>query len=309
MIRPKRYLGSNRIAGAILMFFTLSIIATLPVNAAGKSPSTAPVISLVARGENTLKIYYTNGRAKGASSYQYSLDAGSTWNDAIVNGDAVTVKAVPLSSRTKIALRGVNKFGYGPASKVYKDTRVIFLGASITFGIKVAGKSWARTTASTLGWQYTNFAKSGTGYMNPASNITGCSASINFANQASCARDWQPDVVVISGGSNDCVDSRSKVALLQKQILSTFKYTKSIFPSAEIIVTPVITPAGNPCLKSVNKSIMESAGSADVKYVSGADQWIPLGKSKYSSDGLHPNVIGHNLIASRFVDWYLKQQS
>ena len=289
------------------MFLTLSIIATSPVSAAGKAPSSAPVISLVARGENTLKIYYTNGRAKGASSYQYSLDAGSTWNDAIVKGDAVTVKAVPLSARAKIALRGVNKFGHGPASKVYKDTRVIFLGASITFGVKVAGKSWARTTASTLGWQYTNFAKSGTGYMTPASNITGCSASINFANQAACARDWQPDVVVISGGSNDCVESPSKVALLQKQILSTFKYTKSIFPSAEIIVTPVIAPAGNPCLKVVSKSIMESASNSAVKHVSGADLWIPRGKSKYSSDGVHPNVAGHNYIASRFVDWYLKQ--
>lgn len=309
MIRPKSFLESSRIAGAILMFLTLSIIATSPVSAAGEAPSSAPVISLVARGENSLEIYYTNGRATGASSYQYSLDAGATWNDAIAKGDAVTVKAVPLSARAKIALRGVNRFGQGPASKVYKDTRVIFLGASITLGVKVAGKSWARTTASTLGWQYTNFAKSGTGYMIPASNVTDCSASINFANQGSCARDWQPDVVVISGGSNDCVDSQSKVSLLQKKILSTFKYTKLIFPGAVIIVTPVITAADNPCLKKVNKAIMESAGSADVKYVSGADRWISLGKSKYTSDGVHPNVIGHNLIASRFVDWYLKQQS
>ena len=286
-----------------------SLLAATGAVAAGSPPSTAPVISLVARGENSLKIYYTNGRATGASSYQYSLDAGRTWDDAIAKGDAVTVKSVPLSVRAKIAVRGVNKFGYGPASKVYRDTRVIFLGASITLGVMVTGKSWARTTASTLGWQYTNFAKSGTGYMTPASNRTGCSAPINFANQASCARQWQPDVVVISGGSNDCVVSRVKAALLQQQILSTFKSIKSIFPGAEIIVTPVITPAGNPCLKVVSKSIAESAGSAALKYVSGADQWIPLGKSKYSSDGLHPNVIGHNLIASRFVDWYLKQQT
>jgi len=256
-----------------------------------------------------LKIYFPNGRATGASSYQYSVDAGGTWNDATAKGDAITVKGVPLSARAKIALRGVNKFGHGPASKVYKDTRVIFLGASITFGIKVAGKSWARTAASTLGWQYTNFAKSGTGYMTPASNITGCSASINFANQASCAREWQPDVVVISGGSNDCVDSRSKIALLQKQTLGTFKYVKSIFPNAEIIVTPVISPAGNPCLKVVSKSILESAESAAIKYVSGADLWIPRGKSNYSSDGAHPNVAGHNFIASRFVGWYLGQQN
>jgi lysophospholipase L1-like esterase len=274
--------------------------------AVGTPPTTAPVISLVTRGVDFLKIDFANGRAQGATKYQYSLDAGATWFDTVAKGDKVTVKPVPRSKRAQVSLRGVNEFGFGPVSAVYKTTRALFIGASITAGVGVSGNSWAKMSASALGWQYTNLALSGTGFMHPLKNGKDCSTFANFASQSFCGVAWNPDIVIVSGGSNDCQDVNTKQGRLQAQvrIQSTLAFTKSYFPNAEIIVTPVISPAGSPCLKQISKWIADSSASTGVSFVDGADSWLSGQKQFASLDGQHPNLAGHTYVASQFVAWY-----
>ncbi|MCX6404186.1 MAG: SGNH/GDSL hydrolase family protein, partial [Actinobacteria bacterium] len=272
--------------------FVGSLLAATSAVAVGTPPSTAPKISLVTRGANFLRIDFTNGRALGAKTYQYSLDAGATWFNGQAKGDVVTVNPVPLSRRTQVSLRGVNANGFGPASTVYGDTRAIFLGASITLGDGVSGKSWAKKAASILGWQYSNLASSGSGYMHPGKNGANCKTIRNFATQAWCGTSFMPDIVIISGGSNDCEDASHKQSRLklQTQIQSTLAYTKSLFPGAQIIATPIISPAVNPCLKQISNWIASASASAGINFVTPADTWIARQKSEYSIDGVHPNL-------------------
>lgn len=298
---------SSRLLKSLVTVILGSLLAATNAVAAGTPPSTAPKISLVTRGANFLRIDFTNGRALGAKTYQYSLDAGTTWFNGQTKGDVVTVNPVPLSTRAQVSLRGVNTDGYGPASAVYGDTRAIFIGASITLGDGVSGKSWARKAASILGWQYSNLASSGSGYMQPAKNGTNCKTLRNFATQAWCGTPFMPDIVIISGGSNDCYSASHKQSRLklQTQIQSTLAYTKSLFPGAQIIATPIISPAVNPCLKQISNLIADSAASTGIEFVTPADTWISRQKSQYSIDGLHPNLTGHNYVASKFANWYL----
>jgi len=293
-----------------LFSVTLSIFALCITTAfaAGTPPTTAPVISLVTRGVDFLEIDFTNGPAQGATKYQYSLDAGVTWVNTVATGGKVKVRPVDRSVRAQVSLRGVNEFGYGPASQVYKTTRVLFIGASITEGARVFGNSWARLSASALGWQYTNLATHGTGYMIPAKNEKSCSSILNFASQATCGVAWNPDIVIVSGGSNDCkyVITKQGRRYTKAKIKRTLAYTKSYFPNAEIIVTPVISPLQPSCLKVINNWIAASAASTGISFVSGADTWLSGKKEFASSDGIHPNQDGHNYAAGLFVAWYKK---
>ena len=298
---------SSRLLKSLVTVILGSLLAATNAVAAGTPPSTAPKISLVTRGANFLRIDFTNGRALGAKTYQYSLDAGTTWFNGQTRGDVVTVNPVPLSTRAHVSLRGVNADGYGPASAVYGDTRAIFIGASITLGDGVSGKSWARKAASILGWQYSNLASSGSGYMQPAKNGTNCKALRNFATQAWCGTPFMPDIVIISGGSNDCYSASHKQSRLklQAQIQSTLTYTKLLFPGAQIIATPIISPAVNPCLKQISNWVADASVSAGINFVTPADTWISRQKTEYSIDGVHPNLNGHNYVASQFANWYL----
>jgi|GEM_PF-2145363 len=306
MLALKGFFQIRKFLKLFLAVLSIFVLCSTSALAAGTPPTTAPVIALVTRGVDFLKVDFANGRAQGAKNYQYSLDAGATWFDTVAVGDKVTIKKVPRSKRAQISLRGVNEFGYGPASTVYKTTRVIFLGASITAGVGVSGNSWAKMSASTLGWQYTNLSLSGTGFMHPLKNGKDCSTFANFASQSFCGVTWSPDIVIISGGSNDCQDVNSKKGRLQTQvqIQSTLAYTKSYYPNAEIIVTPVISPAANPCLKQIGKWIADSAASTGITFVAGAEDWLAGQKQYASSDAQHPNLAGQTYVATQFVSWY-----
>jgi len=293
-----------------LLLVALSIYSLCGTTAfaAGIPPTSAPVISLVTRGVDSLEIDFTNGRAQGATKYQYSLDAGGTWFNTVSKGDIVTVKPVPRSKRAQVSLRGANEFGYGPASAVYKATRVLFVGASITAGFGVSGNSWAKMSASALGWQYTNLSLSGTGFMHPMKDGKDCSTFANFASQLLCGVSWNPDIVIISGGYNDCQDLSTKPGRQQTQvkIQSTLTSAESYFPNAEIIVTPVIAPSVRSCLKQISDWIADSAASTGISFVTGANTWIS-GKMQFATvDGVHPNLTGHTYTANQFVAWYKK---
>jgi len=159
-------------------------------------------------------------------TYQYSLDAGKTWHKATAKNNSVTVSSVSAGRRVKVSLRSADSRGISRPSKIYGDKQVIFLGASITLGSRVLGKSWARKVSSTLGWQYANVGSSGSGYLHPVKFGSSCKTFRNIKTQVRCGTSWFPDVVIISGGFNDCWEGDHEEEALQKQILGTFKYAQ-----------------------------------------------------------------------------------
>lgn len=304
MVEAKKARSARRcIDCALIIFGTLILVITSAV-AVVRTPTSAPVISLVTRGTNSLKIDFADGKTTTGKTYQYSLDAGATWHKATAKNRSVTVASVPAGRSVKVSLRSSNSHGLSKPSKIYGGKRAIFLGASITLGSLVSGNSWARKVSSTLGWQYANLGSSGSGFMRPTKFGADCKGFRNFKSQVRCGTSWFPDVVIISGGFNDCWDADHQEEVLKKQILSTFKYTKAHFPDAEIIATPVITTATNPCLRKIGNWMATSAASTGIEFVAGADLWLSGKESEYSIDGVHPNLKGHNYVARQFVNWY-----
>ena len=290
---------------AILALIFIPIVGiTYPGSAASKlPPTTAPVVTLVSRGTNFLKIDFQKGSSIGATAYQYSLDGGQTWSTGKVSNNAITVTQVPLTTRAEVSLRGTNKYGSGPASPASGTKRVIFLGASVTYGIDGNGHGWAREAAAALGWQYSNVSAIKSGYYLPQKDGSTCTGIINFATQAGCAVPFTPDVVVISGGYNDCGSTLKTPTKVQIHIQAVFQKLHDLFGSAEIIATPVIVTATDPCLATINNWIAASANSTGAKFVTGADQWI-TGRPEWQGTTVHPNQAGHAAIAKNFVDWY-----
>jgi len=286
----------------IILIGSLGLAA--PSSAVSKlPPTTAPVVTLISRGNNFVKIDFLTGSSVGATGYQYSIDGGQSWFAGKVKSSAITVSPVPLATRAQVSLRGTNKYGSGPASPVSGTKRVIYLGASVTAGMDGNGHGWAREAASALGWQYSNVSSIKSGYYSPQKDGTTCSGIINFATQAMCAAPYQPDVVIISGGFNDCISVQKAPAKLQARIQKVFEKLHETFGSAEIIATPVISTSTETCLTTINAWIAASAQSIGAKYVTGAEQWIP-GHPEWQGTTVHPNKAGHAVIAANFVSWY-----
>jgi lysophospholipase L1-like esterase len=287
---------------AIILIGVLGFAA--PGSAVSKTPpSTAPIVTLISRGNDFVKIEFQSGSSLGATGYQYSIDGGKSWVTGKVTNSAITASAVPLTTRAQVSLRGTNKYGYGPASPVSGTKRVIYLGASVTAGMDGNGHGWAREAASTLGWQYSNVSSIKSGYYSPQKDGTTCSGIINFATQVTCAAAYLPDVVVISGGYNDCSSVQKAPAKLQGRIQAVFEKLHTTFGSAEIIATPVISTSTETCLATINSWIAASAQATGAKYVTGAEQWV-TGHPEWQGTTIHPNQAGHAVIATNFVRWY-----
>ena len=287
---------------AIILVILLGF--AVPGSAVSKNPpSTAPVVTLISRGNNFVKIDFQSGSSLGATGYQYSIDGGQTWFTGKVKSSSITVSPVPLTTRAQVSLRGKNLYGYGPASPVSDTKRVVFMGASVTVGLDGHGHGWAREAASSLGWQYSNVAVIKSGYFMPQKDSLTCSGLVNFSTQTMCAATYLPDIVVISGGYNDCLAARKTPAKLQTRIQAVFEKLRQTFGSAEIIATPVISTSTETCLPTINSWIATSAQSVGAKYVAGAESWV-TGHPEWQGTTIHPNQAGHAVIASNFVSWY-----
>lgn len=277
---------------------------TTPSSAVSKLPPTkAPVVTLISRGNNFVKIDFQTGSSLGATGYQYSIDGGQSWVTGKVKSSAITVSQVPLTTRAQISLRGTNKYGSGPASPVSGTKRVVYLGASVTAGMDGHGHGWAREAASTLGWQYSNVSSIKSGYYSPQKDGIACSGIINFSTQVTCAAAYLPDVVIISGGYNDCLFVQKSSAKLQTRIQKVFEKLHETFGSAEIIATPVISTSTETCLTTINNWIAASAQTIGAKYVTGAEQWV-TSHPEWQGTAVHPNQAGHAVITANFVSWY-----
>lgn len=270
--------------------------------ASSSLPPTAPTITYVSRTLNSLSINFKPGLEDPTTRYQYTLDDGQTWKYGTRQGNSILVSDVQPEKRYAIAIRGVNEIGIGPSSFRYSKRVALFIGASITAGSGGDGNGWAFQVAENFGWQIANLATGGTGFNEPKSDTSDCNQRKNFISQMNCGLRFQPDLVIVSGGINDCKKQSELPNSTRNKVIFTYSFLRAKLPKAILIGTPVLTFSQNNCITELNSVAAKITAAISANYVAGAETWL-AGHRSWTNDSLHPNQTGHRKIAKLFIEW------
>jgi titin len=85
-----------------------------------KTMPSAPSISAIAAGDQSLSVAFTAGATGGSSitGYQYSINGGSTWTTASGTSSPITISGLTNGTQYQVALRAVNEVGNGNTSNI-----------------------------------------------------------------------------------------------------------------------------------------------------------------------------------------------
>lgn len=126
-----------------------------------RTTPSAPSISSIAAGDTELSVRFTAGSTGGSviTSYQYSINGGSTWTTAGSTTSPITITGLTNGTRYQVSLRAVNIAGNGNASNIIASTPRTTPGAptitSVTAGANQA--SVAFTLSDDGGSSVTNY--------------------------------------------------------------------------------------------------------------------------------------------------------
>jgi lysophospholipase L1-like esterase len=179
-----------------------------------------------------------------------------------------------------------------------KQTTVAFIGDSYTAGTGASDKAhrWSSLVSKDLGWQESNLALGGTGYVTTAGK-DGCGLDFcpAYTGVAADVVKAKPDVVIVSGGRNDRWKSADEVSAAADKL---FNDLRSGLPDAKIYVDAPIwddDPAPAP-MAQIKSAVIAAAAKHGVTVL---DIGEPLAgrADAVVKDGVHPNDTGHALIA------------
>jgi acyl-CoA thioesterase-1 len=168
---------------------------------------------------------------------------------------------------------------------------VVGIGDSILEGHGLAdGESWLADLAEQSGWRLTNLASDGSGF------VTVGNDGDTFADQVAAAAKLDPDVVVISGSSNDLGAANAAIA---SATTATIDALHAALPAAEIIAVSAVwgdtaTPAQ---LDDISSDVADATIAVGGTYL---DIGQPLASEPglMQSDDVHPTAEGQVVLAS-----------
>ena len=269
--------------------------------------ASAPSIRMITLQDGALVVAFTPPASNGGSSvtqYDYSLDGGKKWTPTDQVNSPIRIEGVANGRDALVALRAENQLGAGRPSANYPTTRVAFFGDSLVWGEGATeGPGWNKQVAQAKKWQQINFAVRGTGYNKPNVATTSCSGFKNIPSLLPCAQPYNPNVVVISAGVNDCDYVSAHPIQTKANVEATMSLAKSLFPNARILVTPVISFTTKACWTTLDGWISDAVAANSEDYADSGDTWV-LGRSEMQFDGVHPNDLGHTQIANKFTEWF-----
>lgn len=179
---------------------------------------------------------------------------------------------------------------------------VAFLGDGYSTGSTLEDESgrWTTLLSSELGWEEENFALDGSGY------ISAIVQNGNYAGQVESVVAAEPDLVIISGGRNDLVQSTAAVT---EAATSLFQQLREQLPeSLIIVVNPWWDSSPQPGEFAIlTESISQAASEAGVIYI---DSGAPLNDpSLFSGGTINPNSDGHVALAAAVREAITEQLS
>lgn len=243
--------------------------------------------------ENKEGLVETNTALANMRTYvDNSIDSLNTSVDNKLN--TVDEKLANVYTKPESNSRFVRKLNGGIA---------VVVGDSITRGTGTSNPStdnWTVTLAAKRNLTVYNYAQDKAGFVAAG----GGTPSRNFVQQLQAAAadplydNSNVNLVIIAGGINDV----NYVSALQSSAAACFAYAKSTFTNAEIWAVPVL--AGKDPLASFASGdrtlcippIMRAVTIEGVNCIEGAWSWM-IGQSQWSSDEIHPNTAGAEVIA------------
>jgi len=89
-----------------------------------KTAPSAPSISAIAAGNQSLSVSFTAGATGGSAitGYQYSVNGGSTWATVSGTSSPITISGLTNGTSYQVALRAVNVVGNGDTSNILAST-------------------------------------------------------------------------------------------------------------------------------------------------------------------------------------------
>jgi lysophospholipase L1-like esterase len=183
----------------------------------------------------------------------------------------------------------------------------MFLGDSYTTGGRetVPEQSYAADTARDLGWQVIIGGLGGTGFVAPGA--THEPFEVLFDEQLA----WRPapDMVIVAGGHNDRSYAPSRVAAAATTLLTKIR---RLWPSARLLLIGPMWGSGapDPSALEIRDALAAAARGLEVPFVDPlAGKWITGDRVTHTGnaghyiqrDGVHPNVAGHQYLATRLV--------
>jgi lysophospholipase L1-like esterase len=168
---------------------------------------------------------------------------------------------------------------------------VMFVGDSFTVGSGPVPRwhAYATEAARLLGWQPIVAGAGGTGYLSEGR------VGRTFQQSFKAELAWRPapDVLVISGGHNDCRWSSPKVRRAATTLLQDAKAT---WPRAEVVMVGPIWMGRAPAKAyRVRDVLAEVAERQAVPFLDPMrERWTAGGKAEMTlPDGVHPTHAGH----------------
>jgi acyl-CoA thioesterase-1 len=180
--------------------------------------------------------------------------------------------------------------------RIEVSNRAVMIGDSYAQGVGATSgsKSFPALLAKRMGWELTNLARGGTGYIT-TSDVNGCGLEVcpNYRQMIPAIVAAEPTFVVITGGRNDRPSDD-----LTRQIQGFYRELRLALPDAQIFATSPMTDEGAApaSFQDLATTIREAAELNGATYL---DLGQPLeGHPEFiAGDGVHPNDDGHAAIA------------
>ena len=167
---------------------------------------------------------------------------------------------------------------------------MVAIGDSIMEGHGLASdRAWLALLASEKGWQLTNLASDGSGFVAVGGN------GDTFADQAAAAELLHPDVVVFSGSSNDLGVSDARI---DSATATTIAGLHAALPNTRIVsISAMWGDTEVPGQLSDIDSAVENATIAAGGTYLDASQPLAGDRAAIQADQVHPTADGQLMIA------------
>ena len=176
------------------------------------------------------------------------------------------------------------------------QARAAFYGDSYTLGTGASSTAhrWSTIVCAERGWREFNPSINGLGFVNNRHNF----GDGDLPSQIIAS---YPDFVFVTLGMNDNFSFAHAAEQIQSQVSTDLKYLRLALPDAHfIVVEPFWYTDDRPdSLSIITGWVKAVAEFIDADYVVGASHWLEGRPELMARDGLHPNDVGHALIAAR----------
>ena len=170
-----------------------------------------------------------------------------------------------------------------------------------------SGAFWPRILARNFNWQFADYSKPATSFINSGVGSNNCERSKDcpsVKDQLLQASKKSFDVISISSGVGDCSLARNDPEELRRTLTKMLQDFRNAYPTALIFTTSLTYPntsSRSECNSLMNGIIKSASESSDVIYLN-VSKVISNPEVQMTRDVSHLNDIGHALMAKKVID-------